>query len=103
MEESPPHNPSTAIEALETRDSEPQNTAPQKPPEKVFFGVRAKPLQVVAKKKTVVPEKSLATPAANGHSHPLGGQNGNEAPASTEVGNASGGLLGLGSYGSESD
>ena len=104
LQDSPPPINDTAAASSDTPDVEPQRPAPQKKPEKVLFGVRAKPLKVVAKKKSVVADQAVATAATNGSSQSKEQQNGDTVPAkSHSSGDAAGGLLGLGSYGSESD
>lgn len=104
LEDSPPPEASTAGEPSASSEPEPQKAAAQKKPDKVLFGVRAKPLKVVAKKKMTVPEQAAATADSNGHSQAQEQQNGDAVPAKSN-GSADGGgaLLGLGSYGSESD
>lgn len=92
LEDSPPAGRSVAPEQpMQSKTDAPQSSG------KVMFGVQAKPLKVVHKKKIILPEKALESIGngqhANGASHP-------PPDVSKENGNA---LLGLGSYGSESD
>ena len=78
------------------------NPDPPQPSGKVTFGVQAKPLKVIHKKKKVVPENALETgeTSANGHNLELNGTV--HPPLEIQAGNGNA-LLGLGSYGSESD
>lgn len=104
MQDSPPPESSAAVGPAESLDTDVRKPAPQKKPEKVLFGVRAKPLKVVAKKKAVLPDQAVATAVTNGHSQASEQQSGDPAPAESNGNGANaGGMLGLGSYGSESD
>ena len=104
LQDSPPPGGSTAVAPSEALEPEFQNPTPRKKPEKVLFGVRAKPLKVVAKKKAVVPDQAVATAATNGHGQIKQQQSGKSVPAENpSSGDAAGGLPGLGTYGSESE
>ena len=99
LEDSPPAvgtsaNGEAADPTTSLSKPDPQKAEPPKQAAKVVFGVRAKPLKVVHKKKIVVPESAVESDAVNG--------NGSHAVAASN-GAAEQGLLGLGSYGSESD
>lgn len=78
----------------------PSTSEPDLPSAKSAFGVRAKPLKIIHKKKKAVPQDagggpSIPAVAAMGGGTPEGEAKAGDSPP--------GGLLGLGSYGSESD
>lgn len=102
LEDSPPAGASDRVEPDSNLAPEPEKPMPQKQNQKVLFGVRAKPLKVVHKKKTTIPEQ--ASPE-NGHVQAAlpGAANGSQSQANSNRDGGGGALLGLGSYGTDSD
>lgn len=103
-----PQDSPPPLQEPEAMASEPSAAAAEKPPQRAeapsSFGMRARPVKIIHKKRKVEPDAVLVAASVQKKAADEGASGANGAgAASNGAADGGGGLLGLGSYGSESE